>query len=145
MGRKIASVRALEILDSRGNPTVRVHVTLDDGVTASASVPSDASTGENEALEVDLIRRLDQLDGFAAFGASSEGNQRRVADGHSFKVEDDRLAEGHKTDRHFMLLVQGVGLVRNPLGKLPRGALLLDSTARGRSEVVAAECFGSRG
>ena len=52
MGWKIASVRALEILDSRGNPTVRVHVTLDDGVTASASVPSGASTGENEALEL---------------------------------------------------------------------------------------------
>ena len=52
MGRKIASVRALEILDSRGNPTVRVHVTLDNGVTASASVPSGASTGENEALEL---------------------------------------------------------------------------------------------
>ena len=52
MGRKIASVRALEILDSRGNPTVRVHVMLDDGVTASASVPSGASTGENEALEL---------------------------------------------------------------------------------------------
>ena len=45
MGRKIASVRALEILDSRGNPTVRVHVTLDNGVAASASVPSGASTG----------------------------------------------------------------------------------------------------
>jgi len=52
MGRKIASVRAMEILDSRGNPTVRVHVTLDNGVTASASVPSGASTGENEALEL---------------------------------------------------------------------------------------------
>jgi len=52
MGRTIASVRALEILDSRGNPTVRVHVELDDGVTASASVPSGASTGENEALEL---------------------------------------------------------------------------------------------
>jgi len=52
MVRKIASVRALEILDSRGNPTVRVHVALDSGVTASASVPSGASTGENEALEL---------------------------------------------------------------------------------------------
>ena len=52
MGRKIVSVRALEILDSRGNPTVRVHVTLDNGITASASVPSGASTGENEALEL---------------------------------------------------------------------------------------------
>jgi len=52
MGRTIASVCALEILDSRGNPTVRVRVTLDDGMTASASVPSGASTGENEAIEL---------------------------------------------------------------------------------------------
>jgi enolase len=52
MGREIASIRALEILDSRGNPTVRVQVTLENGVTASASVPSGASTGENEALEL---------------------------------------------------------------------------------------------
>jgi enolase len=52
MSRKIESVRALEILDSRGNPTVRVQLTLDNGVKASASVPSGASTGENEALEL---------------------------------------------------------------------------------------------
>ena len=52
MARRITAVRALEILDSRGNPTVRVHVVLDDGITASASVPSGASTGENEALEL---------------------------------------------------------------------------------------------
>ncbi len=52
MGRKIASLRALEILDSRGNPTVKVRVTLENGVAASASVPSGASTGENEALEL---------------------------------------------------------------------------------------------
>jgi enolase len=49
---KIQSVRALEILDSRGNPTVRVWVELESGVTASASVPSGASTGENEAMEL---------------------------------------------------------------------------------------------
>jgi enolase len=49
---KIASVEALEILDSRGNPTVRVHVALDDGTIATSSVPSGASTGENEAVEL---------------------------------------------------------------------------------------------
>ena len=49
---KIASVQALEILDSRGNPTVRVHVGLDDGTVATSSVPSGASTGENEAVEL---------------------------------------------------------------------------------------------
>ena len=52
MERKITAVHALEILDSRGNPTVRVHVTLGNGVAVSASVPSGASTGENEALEL---------------------------------------------------------------------------------------------
>jgi enolase len=52
MERKIAAVHALEILDSRGNPTVRVRVDLACGVSASASVPSGASTGINEAIEL---------------------------------------------------------------------------------------------
>ncbi|MGO8740468.1 phosphopyruvate hydratase [Rhodoblastus sp.] len=49
---KIASIQAQEILDSRGNPTVRVHLALESGVEVSASVPSGASTGENEAVEL---------------------------------------------------------------------------------------------
>ncbi len=49
---KIAEIKALEILDSRGHPTVRVMVRLDNGLMASASVPSGASTGEHEALEM---------------------------------------------------------------------------------------------
>ncbi len=49
---KIAKVHAREILDSRGNPTVEVEVTLENGVKGRASVPSGASTGENEALEL---------------------------------------------------------------------------------------------
>jgi enolase len=49
---KIASLFAFEILDSRGNPTVRVQLKLDNGATVSASVPSGASTGENEAVEL---------------------------------------------------------------------------------------------
>jgi len=52
MRHKISSVKAMEILDSRGNPTVRVFVELDSGIYVSASVPSGASTGENEALEL---------------------------------------------------------------------------------------------
>jgi enolase len=48
----IQSIDALEILDSRGNPTVRVNVCLNDGTHASSSVPSGASTGENEAVEL---------------------------------------------------------------------------------------------
>jgi enolase 1/2/3 len=48
----IASVHAREILDSRGNPTVEVDVWLDDGAFGRAAVPSGASTGEHEALEL---------------------------------------------------------------------------------------------
>ncbi len=49
---KIQNIVAREILDSRGNPTVEVDVTLENGVVGRASVPSGASTGEHEALEL---------------------------------------------------------------------------------------------
>jgi enolase len=49
---KIKRVRALEVLDSRGNPTVEVFVETENGITAKALVPSGASTGEHEALEL---------------------------------------------------------------------------------------------
>ena len=49
---KITYVHGREVLDSRGNPTVEVEVRLDDGTRASAIVPSGASTGESEALEL---------------------------------------------------------------------------------------------
>ncbi len=48
----IESIHAREILDSRGNPTVECDVILEDGTFASAAVPSGASTGENEAVEL---------------------------------------------------------------------------------------------
>ena len=49
---KIEKIVAREIIDSRGNPTVEVDVTLENGVLGRAAVPSGASTGENEALEL---------------------------------------------------------------------------------------------
>jgi enolase len=52
MKRTIQSIQALEILDSRGFPTVRVRVILDDGCIGVASIPSGASTGANEATEL---------------------------------------------------------------------------------------------
>src|SRR5438093_6421240 len=48
----IVDIQAREILDSRGNPTVEVDVMLDDGAAGRAAVPSGASTGEHEALEL---------------------------------------------------------------------------------------------
>lgn len=49
---KIIDVRGREILDSRGNPTVEVDVVLENGIVGRAAVPSGASTGEREALEL---------------------------------------------------------------------------------------------
>src|SRR5215213_9939954 len=48
----IEQIHAREVLDSRGNPTVEVEVTLTDGAFGRAIVPSGASTGEHEALEL---------------------------------------------------------------------------------------------
>jgi len=66
---KIKSVQAWEILDSRGNPTVRASVTLTDGSNGIASVPSGASTGSHEALEL--------RDGGSRYGG--KGVQKAVA------------------------------------------------------------------
>ena len=49
---KIKNIKAREVLDSRGNPTVEVDVTLENGIVGSAIVPSGASTGSREALEL---------------------------------------------------------------------------------------------
>jgi len=49
---RIINIQAMEILDSRGNPTLRARVRLENGITGIASVPSGASTGINEALEL---------------------------------------------------------------------------------------------
>jgi len=52
MSAKIKDVKAREIIDSRGNPTVEVDVILDNGILGRAAVPSGASTGEHEAIEL---------------------------------------------------------------------------------------------
>jgi len=49
---RIRSVSAIQILDSRGTPTVEVHMSTDEGITTKASAPSGASTGTNEAVEL---------------------------------------------------------------------------------------------
>src|SRR5262252_9100900 len=52
MSTKIARVHARQVIDSRGNPTVEADVYLDGGAMGRAAVPSGASTGEHEALEL---------------------------------------------------------------------------------------------
>ena len=49
---KIENVKGRQILDSRGNPTVEVDIVLSNGLVGSASVPSGASTGKYEAVEI---------------------------------------------------------------------------------------------
>ena len=49
---KISAIQAREILDSRGNPTIEVRVILESGAIGTAGVPSGASTGEHEAVEL---------------------------------------------------------------------------------------------
>ena len=65
----IKSVLAREILDSRGNPTVEVEVLLDNGMRGVAAVPSGASTGAHEAVEL--------RDGGARYGG--KGVQKAIA------------------------------------------------------------------
>src|SRR5450631_4494584 len=52
MSTKIVTVRAREIIDSRGNPTVEAEVGVEGGAIGRAAVPSGASTGEHEAIEL---------------------------------------------------------------------------------------------
>lgn len=60
---KIAEINAYEILDSRANPTIAAEVILDSGLKADASVPSGASTGSKEALELRDTERRDRYQG----------------------------------------------------------------------------------
>ena len=71
----IVDVHARQILDSRGNPTVEVDVTLEDGSMGRAAVPSGASTGAHEAVE---LRDGDKSRwGGKGVGKAVRGGQRR--------------------------------------------------------------------
>ena len=82
---KIKSIKGREILDSRGNPTVEVEVELECGVVGRASVPSGASTGEHEALE---LRDGDKK----RYGGKGVLNQ----DGKCFNLAGQQVAKGYK-------------------------------------------------
>lgn len=72
---KIKKLVAREILDSRGNPTIETKIELDNGITAKASVPSGASTGEHEAYELrDGDRK--RYDGLGVFKAVDNVNKK---------------------------------------------------------------------
>ena len=89
---KIEKVHAREIIDSRGNPTVEVEVTLENGVMGRASVPSGASTGENEALE---LRDGDKkrFGGKGVLKAVENGNDIIAPELKCFRVTDQRAID----------------------------------------------------
>jgi enolase len=74
----IIDINAREILDSRGNPTVEVDVLLDDGSQGRAAVPSGASTGAHEAVEL--------RDGAARYGGKGVQNAVEAANGEIFEA-----------------------------------------------------------
>src|SRR5829696_10405948 len=95
---KITKVHGREILDSRGNPTVEVDIALDDGAFGRAAVPSGASTGQREALELrdgDKTRFLGKgvslavghVNGEIARALAGRDSEQRVTDG--FLIELD--------------------------------------------------------
>ena len=81
----IEAVHARQILDSRGNPTVEVEVVLDDGSVGRAGVPSGASTGAFEAVEL--------RDGGAEYGGKAV---TKAVDAVTEEIQDELL--GHEAD-----------------------------------------------
>src|SRR5436309_9290952 len=88
----IEQVWAREILDSRGNPTIEAEVVLEDGTQARAAVPSGASTGENEAVELrdgDKLRYL----GKGVLNAVRNVNETIAVELVGFDVVDQTLID----------------------------------------------------
>ena len=91
MSSPIRSVRALQILDSRGNPTIEVEITLESGAVGRAAVPSGASTGQFEAVELrdgdknvyggkGVLKAVEHVGGEIAFALAGRdpGDQRAI-------------------------------------------------------------------
>ena len=123
---KIKDIKGREILDSRGNPTVEADITLDDGTIARAAVPSGASTGSREAVELrdgDKSRYL------------GKGVQKAVANVNG--VLRDRLAGAEFADQRAvddcMLELDG----SDNKGNLGANALLAISLAVAKAEAAS--------
>ena len=123
---KISDIRGREILDSRGNPTVEADVTLADGTSARAAVPSGASTGTREAVELrdgDKARYLGK--GVQKAVANVNGELRDALLGAEF--EDQRALDKAMID------LDGT----DNKGRLGANALLAISLAAARAEATA--------
>jgi enolase len=108
MVASIEAVHARQILDSRGNPTVEVEVVLDDGSVGRAGVPSGASTGAFEAVEL--------RDGGAEYGGKAV---TKAVDAVTEEIQDELL--GHEADDQRLVDQALIDLDRTP-GKSRLGA-----------------------
>jgi enolase len=124
---RISDIRGREILDSRGNPTVEADVTLEDGTTARAAVPSGASTGTREAVELrdgDKSRYLGK--GVTKAVANVNGELRDALVGEEFadqRALDTRMIDLDGTENK---------------GRLGANALLAVSLATAHAEAQSA-------
>jgi len=123
---RIKNIHGREILDSRGNPTVEADVTLDDGTTARAGVPSGASTGTREAVELrdgDASRYLGK--GVTKAVANVNGELKDALTSEAF--EDQRALDER------MIGLDG----SDNKGRLGANALLAVSLAAARAEAMS--------
>ncbi|MBL8683771.1 MAG: phosphopyruvate hydratase [Myxococcales bacterium] len=122
---EIEAVRAREVLDSRGNPTVEVEVTLAGGGTGRAAVPSGASTGEHEALEL-------RDGGKRYLGKGVQKAVEHVNSTLSRVVQDADALDQYEVDR---LMLEADGTANK--GKLGANAILAVSMATARAAADA--------
>jgi enolase len=125
---KIEKVVAMEILDSRGNPTVEADLMLEDGTTARAMVPSGASTGEREATE---LRDGDK----SRYGG--KGVLKAVANVNTIiakEIENKYFANQRELD-YLLIALDGT----NNKSKLGANAILAVSMAYARARAISAD------
>jgi enolase len=126
MPGRIAHVHARQILDSRGNPTLEVEIGLGSGVLASAAVPSGASTGEHEAVEL--------RDGGSAWSGKGVSRAVEHVNGELARLLVGRDAEDQRALDHAMIELDGTPTK----SRLGANAILGCSLAVARAAAAAA-------
>src|SRR5947208_5040259 len=126
MSTKIASVHARQVIDSRGNPTVEADVLLDGGALGRAAVPSGASTGEHEALELRDGDKSKYL-GKGVLKAVANANTEIAKSVTGLDAADQRALD------HKMISLDGTPTK----SRLPPNAVLAVSMAAARAAAIA--------
>lgn len=127
MSVTISNVHARQIIDSRGNPTIEVEITLVDGTVGRASVPSGASTGSHEAIEL-----RDGTDRWMGKGVTQVVNR--------VNAEIKELLVGHVVDRHASVDQLLIDLDGTPnKGRLGANGILETSLALARALASSAQ------